>query len=1118
VTSDLSERLKKLSPEKRGLLMEKLLAETTSAPIKRRPRSNSIPLSFSQQRLWFLNEFAPNSSTYNISIGVRLRGQLRIDLLEKVFTEIVRRHESLRTTFAIVDQLPSQVIASPQPVRLPLVDLRNCPEPHDEAMLLGTLETQRPFDLYAGPLFRCLLVQASADQHFAFLTLHHIISDGWSAGVLIRELCALYAAYSDGKESPLDELPIQYADFAMWQRDSLQRAVLELELAYWREQLKDAPPVLNLPADRPRPIVLSQHGAVHKVLLDAELLEKVQDLSRSHAATLFMTLLAAFNVLLARYTGQTDVIVGTPTAGRFRLETEPLIGCFVNMLALRTQVAGDLSFVDLLKRVRDTTLDAFEHQNVPFEKLIEELQPERSLSHTPLFQVVIVLQNTPAAQLRLRDLALAPFHTEIQTSKFDLTLSLTQINAGLRVAFEYNKDLFDESTIARLTNHFIELLRSIGACPERRISELPLLSVNEREALLVQWNQAGNFPVDNCIHELFEQQVTRTPAALALTYEGSHVTYAEVNQRANKIAHHLRRRGIGPESRVAVLLQRSVNLVIAVLAVLKAGAAYVPLDPSNPSERQSFMIRDSNAELLLTNSSLDFGIPSINPDNENFAAESTVNPIGNCTTENIAYVIYTSGSTGQPKGVMVTHDNVARLFAATNAQFHFSSNDVWTLFHSYAFDFSVWELWGPLLYGGRLVVVPQDVSRTPFEFAQLVKDERVTILNQTPSAFRQLSNYFTQREEEIPATLRAVIFGGEALDFSALREWVEHYGAERPSLINMYGITETCVHVTYRKIHEADVKQGTRSLIGRALNDLRVYVLDQQLEPVPIGVVGELYVGGPGVARGYLNQPALTAERFIPDPFGGESGMRLYRSGDLGRWLAGGELEYEGRSDQQVKVRGFRIELGEIESVLRDHDLVRDVAVVAREGQQQLIAYVVAKQKNGNSLSGELRLHAAQRLPDYMAPAFFIELDQLPLTRNGKLDRTALPGPETKIESEFVAPRNAIEEVLAIIWGEVLQLDQVGVHDNFFELGGHSLLATQIISQVREIFDAELSLRSLFELPTIEGMKFALAKSKDVGTIEAIAQTFMELENLSEEEVREQLLEREYPVQSQSGD
>ncbi|HEY6807001.1 MAG TPA: amino acid adenylation domain-containing protein [Pyrinomonadaceae bacterium] len=1115
---DLSERLKNLSPEKRELLKEKLLAETTSAPIIRRPRSNSIPLSFSQQRLWFLNEFAPNSSTYNMLFGVGLQGHLRIDVLERVFTEIVRRHESLRTTFAVVDQSPGQVIVAAHPVMLPLIDLRNSSNPHDEAMRLGAIESQRPFDLRAGPLFRCLLAQVSDDQYFSFLTLHHIISDGWSAGVLIRELCVLYAAYSDGKGSPLDELPIQYADFAFWQREPLQQAVLELELDYWREQLKDAPPVLSLPADRPRPTVLSQDGAVRKVLLAADLLEKMQELGHTQGATLFMTFLAAFNVLLARYTGQTDVIVGTPTAGRARLETEPLIGCFVNMLALRTQLDDDLPFVDLLKQVRDTTLDAFGHQNVPFEKLIEELQPERSLSHPPLFQVVIVFQNTPAAKLQLRDLALTPFHIETQTSKFDLTLSLTPIDAGLQLAFEYNKDLFDATTIARLSNHFVELLQSIVAQPERSIAKLSLLTSGERAALLGLANHADRFPVSDCLHELFEQQVARTPDALALTCGDKHLTYAELNQRANKLAHRLRRCSVGPESRVALLLQRSAELIVGVLAVLKTGAAYVPLDPANPIERQSFMISDSGAELLLTNSPVDFGIPSVNLDNEDFAAESTADPASNCTTENIAYVIYTSGSTGQPKGVMVTHGNVVRLFAATAAEFQFSSTDVWTFFHSYAFDFSVWELWGALLFGGRLVVVSQDVSRTPAEFAQLLSRERVTILNQTPSAFSQVSNYLTQRDEDVPATLRAVIFGGEALEFSALREWVEHYGADRPSLINMYGITETCVHVTYRKICAVDVIASTRSLIGRALSDLRVYVLDQQLEPVPIGVVGELYVGGPGLARGYLNKPELTAERFIPDPFGVEPGMRLYCTGDLGRWSIDGELEYAGRCDQQVKVRGFRIELGEIEAILREHPLVRDVTVIAKEGRQQLIAYVVANHKTGNSLPAELRLHAAQRLPDYMVPAFVVELDQLPLTRNGKLDRAALPESETRIEREFVLPRNAVEEVLASVWREVLELDQVGVHDNFFELGGHSLLATQIISQVREIFEAELSLRSLFELPTIEGMKIALAEAKDIGIVEMIAQTFMELESLSEEEVRQKLLERTDPVQLQSGD
>ena len=1080
MTPELTERLKKLSPEKRGLLMKRLLAEMPHAPIARRTQPGPAPLSFSQQRLWFLNEFAPNSPAYNISAAVRLNGQLRIDVLQRVLTETVRRHESLRTTFALIDRAPVQIVAPPAQVLLPLIDLSGCDDSNTESRRLASLESQRPFNLRTGPLLRFVLMRLSEDQHVALLTLHHIISDGWSAGIFVRELCTLYAAYSENQRSPLEELAIQYADFTVWQREWLEGPVMEMELSYWREQLKDAPPVLNLPTDWPRPPVQTNFGAVHSIMIDAGLLESLHELARTNGVTLFMTLLAAYNILLSRYSGQADVIVGTPTAGRTRLETEPLIGCFINMLALRTAVNDDMRVVDLLQRVRETTLEAFSHQDVPFEKLIEELRPERSMSYSPLFQVVIVLQNAPAQQLRVRDLTFAQFENEVRTAKFDLTLAMTEMKEGLRTIFEYNKELFNRASIARMAQRFVTVLGNMVAAPQQTIASLSLLTSEERAELLDQWSHAERYVVDECLHERFAQQAERTPNARALTFEGKHLTYAELNVEANRLANYLRSRGVGPESRVAICLERSIELVIAVLGVLKAGAAYVPLDPANPVERIAFMLADSAAALLVTQSQIrdrlfnhkDTRTQIVCLDTENFSGENRSNPQTGCTPQNLAYIIYTSGSTGQPKGVMVTHANVVRLFEATACDFEFSSSDVWTLFHSFAFDFSVWELWGALLWGGRLVVVPYEVSRTPAEFAGLLKDEQVTMLSQTPSAFRQLTQHVAQTPDDAPATLRAVVFGGEALEFWTLRDWVERYGVHSPRLINMYGITETCVHVTYRPLHAAEVLDQTGSRIGRAIDDLTLYVLDQRMEPVALGIVGELYVGGAGLARGYLNQPALTADRFVPDPFAKEAGARLYRTGDTGRWISSGEVEYVGRCDQQVKVRGYRIELGEIEAALCEHPKVQAAAVIVRDGNdghKQLVGYVVTE-----APASELRRYLLERLPDHMIPSLIVEIDRLPLTSNGKLNRQALLDRHDELDhnldGEYVAPRTPSEEIIASVWKEVLGTGRVGMNDNFFVLGGHSISATQVTVRLRRALGVEIPLRMLFESPTVAAL------------------------------------------------
>jgi amino acid adenylation domain-containing protein len=1082
---------------------------------------DDLPLSFAQQRLWFLDQLEPGSATYNIPAAVRLTGALNVAALERTLDEVVRRHEVLRTVFISEAGQPRQLVREHTAQALEVTDLSHLPqvEREVEAHLRASEEAQRPFDLGRGPLLRTSLLKLGTEEHVLLLTMHHIVSDGWSAGVLVREMGALYAAYAQGGESPLEELAIQYGDYARWQREWLQGEVLEEQLGYWREQLAGAPPVLELPTDRPRPAVQTFRGARLPFALSPELSEALRVLGRREGATLFMTLLAAFDVLLSRYTGQDDIVVGTPIAGRTRAEVEGLIGFFVNTLVVRAQVDAESSFREVLGRVKEACLGAYAHQDVPFEKLVEELHPERSLTHTPLFQVCFVLQNNSIPNLNFEGLTLTPStDTESVTAKFDLTLVLSDREGALTGAVEWRTDLFDADTVRRMLGHFEKLLQGIAEAPDCPISQLALLSEEERFRLLYDWNEIeADYSSPSCIHELFERQAATQPEAIAVVYEDERLTYAELNGRAERLAQHLRSLGVGPESRVALLMERSVEMVSALLGVLKAGAAYVPLDPAYPQERLSFMLEDSGADVLLTHEGLADSLPhdtlravdvgevwSANRSDDVAGDAGGEDVARRVSADNLAYVIYTSGSTGKPKGVMITHAKVYRLLAATRRWFGFDQSDVWTLFHSYAFDFSVWEMWGALCHGGRLEVVPYWMSRSPEEFRQLLAAKRVTVLNQTPSAFRQLAAVESARQlaasktaaahpsavndtsevnrVEDELSLRFVIFGGEALDARWADGWLGRPSA--PALINMYGITETTVHVTYRPVEESDVAAGAGGVIGRRIPDLQVYVLDGRMEPMPTGVAGELYVGGAGLARGYLNRPELTAERFVPHPFSTEPGGRLYRTGDVGRYRADGELEYLGRADQQVKVRGFRIELGEIEATLSAHPQVRETVVVALAseaggGDKRLVAYVVGE-AGGAPRAGELREYLLSRLPDYMVPSAFVLLDALPLTPNGKVDRRALPAPEqaaTATDRTYVAPRTPVEEILCGIWSEVLGAERVGVTDNFFELGGDSIRSVRVLALAKEK-NLQFSLQQLFQHQTIGALCDVLGRSE----------------------------------------
>ncbi|GHO70206.1 hypothetical protein KSC_090980 [Ktedonobacter sp. SOSP1-52] len=1051
-------------------------------------RPERIPLSFAQQRLWFLHQLDPQSSTYTISSAVRLQGQLDRVALDRALVRLIARHESLRTNFPDQQGKPFQLIAPAASTQLHVLDLGGLPreEREDVALRLARQEARQPFDLAHGPLLRNWLLQLDRQNYILLLCMHHIVTDGWSITILLRELTSLYQAFAQGEEPALPALPVQYADYALWQHQWLQGSMFQQQLDYWKRQLADTP-ALQLPTDHPRPPMQTFRGARRPLWLSSALSRRLQTLSQQEGVTLFMTLLAALQVLLARYSQQWDVAVGTPIANRTREEIEGLVGFFVNTLVLRTDLSGDPSFQELLTRVREVCLGAYAHQDIPFEQVVDAVQVERDQSRSPLFQAMLNFQQLAevAQTPRLPGLTLTNLELEQTTAKFDLMLLVTETTEGLYCELEYNADLFEPGTISRLLGHWQVLLEAIVEGPARPITGLPLLTEEEREQLIhLEYTAPQELSRARCIHQLFEEQVALVPDRIALSYEEHVLTYQELNARSNQLAHALQQAGVGPEVFVAIALERSPELVVALLAVLKAGGAYIPLDPTYPAEWLANVIDDAQVNMVITQSdqlthlpSLTCSVLCLDTHRQWLADQPAHNPACTVMPQNAAYMIYTSGSTGRPKGVMVPHINVHRLFSMTQGWFSFGPTDVWTLFHSYAFDFSVWELWGALIYGGRLAVVPYWVSRSPDEFSQLLAREDVSVLNQTPSAFQQLINAEARQPFALEMALRLVIFGGEALTLTTLRPWFERHGDQHPRLINMYGITETTVHVTYRVLSQADLEGDRGSVIGTPIQDLRLYVLDSRQQLVPLGIAGELYVGGAGLATGYWQRADLTAERFVPDPFGDVWGARLYRTGDLVRYDIAGDLEYLGRVDQQVKVRGFRIEPGEIEAVLARRPGIREVVVVVREDipdDKRLVAYLTRDTEDSAPNSAELRRHVQQLLPEYMRPAAFVFLAALPLTANGKVDRKKLPAPiwdeaspEEREGRKLLSP---IEELTMQAWQQVLQRDQLEVEQNFFEVGGHSLLATQIVARLQQITGIEIPLRTLFEAPTIASL------------------------------------------------
>ncbi|WP_437975236.1 non-ribosomal peptide synthase/polyketide synthase [Sorangium sp. So ce295] len=1058
-------------------------ARRAEAPLARVDRSERLPLSPAQQRMWFLWRLWPGSGAYNIPSAVLLVGDLDLDALKRTFSAITARHESLRTRFAEQDGQGYQVIDDALEVEIPVVDLSDLPEAEleERARALAIEEGERPFDLERGPLLRAKLLRLAAREHVLVVTMHHIVSDGWSMGVLVGEFASLYSAHREGTAPDLPELPLQYADYAVWQRRWLESEELERQLAAWKARLGAAHPVLELPSDRPRPPVQSYRGATYRFELDGALLGRLNELARGRGATLFMVLLAAFKVLLARYSGQAEIRVGVPSANRGRVEIERIIGLFVNTHVLRTELDPGASFERLLQQVKESALFAQGNPDVPFEKLVEELNPERSLSHNPLFQVMYGhLKPQEGAPRELAGLRLEMMERPGASTQFDLALDTSEEDGVLKAALTYSTDLFDPETVARMARHWGNLLVAIAADPGARVGQLPLLGAAERSEVLVAWNATEmRTPAERCVHELIEEQARRTPDAIAASYEGESLSYAALNARANRLARRLRELGVGPDVLVGLHVERSLEMVVGVLAVMKAGGGYVPLDPEYPAERLAYMVEDARPRVILTQERLLGKVPAAGAEVwcldrdwrevEGYRADDLARVTH---PENLAYCIYTSGSTGKPKGVVVRHRGVVNFLSTMKESPGIAPEDRVLGLTSLSFDIAGLELYLPLLVGARVVLVGRAVAADAEALIERVEREAITVVQATPATWRMLS------QSPGFAAMRAckVLCGGEALPADLASRLVQKAGR----IWNLYGPTETTI---WSSRHALDAEQA-EPLLGRPIGNTALYVLDEALGPVPPGVVGELYIGGAGLARGYLNRPDLSAERFVPDPFGVAAGGRLYRTGDLARYRAGGVIEYVGRGDHQVKIRGYRIELGEIEARLLEQEGVREAVVVAREdapGQKRLLAYVVPSREGLAAADGEelaryreeLRAGLRKALPEYMVPSVYVVLERLPLTANGKVDRRALPAPDaSQTQREYAAPRSAVEEKLAEIWREVLRVERPGIHDNFFELGGDSIVALQVVGKARSA-GIHLSPKDVFQHQTLESLAAA---------------------------------------------
>ncbi|MGB0521651.1 MAG: amino acid adenylation domain-containing protein [Flammeovirgaceae bacterium] len=1030
-----------------------------------KPAGEKIPLSFSQERLWFVDKLQ-GSVNYHIPLQLKWTGRLDKQALHEAFQWVIHRHEVLRTVFKEEEGQAYQHILPSDDWELEEVQLKE--NDHLATMIEEKLGV--PFKLSQDYPIRAYLFEEDHQQFTLLIIFHHIAADGWSSTVFLNEFLQAYTASCKQQAAQLPELPIQFADYARWERHHMQGAFLNKKLAYWQEKLEGVLP-LELPLDYPRPAVKSNRGAAVELHLSSQLSHQLMELTKTADVTLFMLMQAAIKVLLFRYSGQTDICIGSPIANRQHAELEPLIGFFLNNLVLRDELDGTVSFETFLSQVKQTTLEAYEHQEVPFEQLVDLLEIERDMSITPLFQVTLTLHNAiEKGEMMLDGVQLGLASNEQKTTVFDLSFHVTETTEGLRVGLNYCTDLFEESSIRRMMATLETLLESICADRTTSLELLPLLDQADIQQQLALTKTAEEYPTEETIVSIFEQKVQEYPNAPAITCEGEELTYQELNQRANQLAHYLKEKGVKQEDLVVVCVHRSLDLVISLLAVIKAGAAYVPVDPDYPQERISYTIKDANPSLLLIHGTVqeklaDFkAIPTVNLSEaqEELTCQSVANLNTPISPDQLLYVIYTSGTTGKPKGVLIEHRNVVRLFFTDRPLFDFTDKDTWSLFHSYCFDFSVWEMYGALLYGARLVVIPKETAQNTQLFAEVLEKEQITILNQTPTAFYNLQEYITDSLGDI--AIRYVIFGGEALQPSKLKPWKERLPDCK--LINMYGITETTVHVTYKEIGLAEIAQGT-SNIGKPIPTLSCYILDKHMQLMPQGAIGELYVGGAGLARAYLKRPELTAERFVANPF--HANERLYKTGDLAQITPNDDLRYCGRIDNQVKIRGYRIELGEVEHALLSLPTVAQttVMVTSNKESKQLVAYVVLE---AQADIGSIRSELKNLLPSYMIPAFIMELDRLPLNRNGKINKSAFPQPNATNENQFIAPKTAIEKQLAAIWKKQLHIDKVGLTDDFFTVGGDSITVIKIISSIQKQFQQTIVVADFYKEPTIAAL------------------------------------------------
>ncbi|WP_054532740.1 non-ribosomal peptide synthetase [Herpetosiphon geysericola] len=1115
--NDYSERLAALSPAKRALLLQKVQAKGTkpAQQIQPRPDQNSYPLSFAQQRLWLIEQLQPNAALYNVSIPMQIRGSYSnlTSILSQTLTAIVQRHEPLRASFSMVDGLPQQAIMAVEHIDIALSDFSQLNASEREAALHQAIqtETEQPFDLRHDQLFRAKLLRISDAEHILLLTMHHIAFDAWSAKIFIQEFEAIFTALENQQPLPqLAPLALQYADFAAWQREWLQGATLDQQLSYWKTQLAGELPVLALPTDRPRPAIQTFKGGRHTFWISGELTNQLNQLSQQQQATLFMLLLSAWVCLLQRYSGQNDIIVGSPIANRNRRELEDLIGFFVNTLVMRVKTTNDPSFLELLAQVREVALGAYAHQDLPFEMLVDALQPSRDLSRSALFQVLFVLQNVAIGGSHsgldiLEDVA--------SPSKFDLTLSLVEFDNGLRATIEYNVDLFDASTIERMGQHYVTLLSSITQQPQAKLSQLAMLTPAEQTQIIKDWNTSSQaYPNQQLFPQLFEAQVAKTPTAIALIGEDQALSYQELNQRANQLAYRLQAQGIGPESLVGIYCDRSLAMVIALLAILKAGAAYLPLDPAYPSERLEWMLNDSKLELVLSQRHLLEKVQALKHNELTILDLATIcdgsEPTDNCSSmvqpSNLAYLIYTSGSTGKPKAVMVNHQGLSNLVTAQIAGFGVTAQSRVLQFASLSFDAAISEIGMALLAGASLVLMPAGGLAAGTDVLGFIRQHNVSVATLPPSLLTVLP------ADQTPS-LTTLITAGEA----SSNELVQRWAVDR-RLINAYGPTETTVCASLTQLEPS---LTTTPPIGRPLANLQIYLLDQHQNIVPVGVIGEIYIGGVGVARGYRNRPELTAERFVPDQFSSIPGQRLYRTGDLGRYRTDGQIEFIGRIDQQIKLRGHRIELGEISSIVNAHPAVEQSVVLLHDqasSTARLIAYVVANATAADStnelqhavgtnqppapydLAADLQAYAKQQLPAFAVPAAFVVVEAMPLTPNGKIDYRSLAQQapsHNQASGQTLEPQNNLEQTITSLWQEILQQAPISTQANFFDLGGNSLAMVQVHSRLQELLGRELVLLDLFKYPTIQTLAAYLSSEQSTQ-----ASTFVDHANRAQQQ------------------